>query len=48
MGGTVIEKTTGALQTVDFAWFNFGYNQSKLIAGDHYLIDLTFKTLQRL
>lgn len=43
MGGTVIEKTTGALQTVDAAWFNFGYNQSKLIAGDHYLIDLTLK-----
>lgn len=42
-GGTVIEKATGTIEAVDATWFNFGYNQSKLIAGNHYLVDLTLR-----
>ncbi len=39
----VIEKKTGTILSVDHDWFAFGYNQSKLIAGDHYLVSITLK-----
>jgi len=39
----VIDAATGELQTVDTAWFNFGYNQSTLHTGSHYLVSLTCK-----
>lgn len=39
----VIDKKTGALSMVDASWFEFGYNQSKLIEGGHYLASATFK-----
>lgn len=38
----VINKTTGEIQTVTPAWFNFGYNQSTLLDENYYLIDATF------
>lgn len=40
---TVIHKQTGELQEVDNAWFNFGYNQSTLMAHEHYVVNVTFK-----
>lgn len=40
---TVIERETGKILTVDNAWFNFGYNQSTLQDGKHYLINATLK-----
>lgn len=40
---TVIEKSTGKVLIVDNAWFNFGYNQSKLLSKEYFLIDATFK-----
>lgn len=46
VAATVIEKKTGIILSVDNAWFNFGYNESKLIEGNHYLIDATFKVKQ--
>lgn len=42
VSATVIEHETGAIQTVDRNWFNFGYNQSKLQQRKHYLVDATF------
>jgi len=39
----VIEKNTGKLLTVDTDWFKFGYNQSTLQEGNHYLLSATFK-----
>ncbi len=39
----IINKNTGAIETVDKAWFNFGYNYSKLHEGNYYVIDATFK-----
>lgn len=44
---TVIEKATGAILTVDRNWFEFGYNQSKLLEKKYYVIDITF-TLKKL
>lgn len=40
---TVVDAFTGALQTVDAAWFNFGYDQSTLMAKNYYLVDATFQ-----
>ncbi len=40
---TVIHKTTGELKSVDNAWFNFGYNHSRLHEGEYYLASATFK-----
>jgi len=40
---TVIEKTTGEIFEVDNDWFNFGYNTSTLLDGNHYLLDATFQ-----
>ena len=39
----VICRTTGQLQEVDTAWFNFGYNRSKLQERNWLLADATFK-----
>ncbi len=38
---TVINKTSGEILEVDPSWFAFGYNQSKLQAGNHMLLDAT-------
>jgi UDP-N-acetylmuramate dehydrogenase len=43
VSGTVIERSTGIIKTVDTEWFNFGYNQSTLHDEQHYLVDATFK-----
>lgn len=40
---TVIDKRSGELLSVDRDWFAFGYNQSTLQAGNHMLLDATFK-----
>src|ERR1700733_7697829 len=40
---TVIHKETLVLEQVTREWFAFGYNQSKLQAGNYYLVDATFK-----
>lgn len=39
----VLNRTTGALEIVDAAWFCFGYNESTLQQGDYYLVEATFK-----
>ena len=38
----VIERTTGLVYDVDPAWFGFGYNQSKLLEHNHFLMSATF------
>lgn len=43
IGAQVIEKATGELKIVTNAWFNFGYNTSRLHDGTHYLVSATFK-----
>jgi UDP-N-acetylmuramate dehydrogenase len=40
---TVINRMTGLLSTVDRTWFNFGYDQSKLMNHDYFLVNATFK-----
>ena len=40
---TVIEKHTGKIAIVDTAWFEFGYNKSKLQQENYYLVDATFR-----
>ena len=40
---TIISKQTGEIQTVDNAWFGFGYNSSRLHEKKHILIDATFQ-----
>jgi len=40
---TLIHKQTGQIVTVDRAWFNFGYDQSKLQEKEYFVIDATFK-----
>ena len=39
----VIDTTTGEILTVDNAWFNFGYNQTKLHDKRYFLVTATFK-----
>jgi UDP-N-acetylmuramate dehydrogenase len=39
----VINKSTGHIECVTPDWFNFGYNQSKLIDAPYYLANATFK-----
>ncbi len=39
----VVEQKTGIIHTVQKDWFNFGYNQSRLLDASHYLISATFK-----
>lgn len=43
VSAAVVQRVTGAVTTVDNAWFNFGYNQSTLLAGEFYLVSATFK-----
>ncbi len=43
VGAQVMHKQTGEIQDVDTNWFNFGYNQSTLQEGNHYLLNATFK-----
>lgn len=38
----VLEKKSGTLLTVDNAWFDFGYNYSKLHQENYYLMEATF------
>lgn len=40
---TLINKSTHEIITVDTAWFNFGYDQSKLQEKEYFVIDATFK-----
>lgn len=39
----VIHKKTAQLLTVNNDWFNFGYNNSKLMEGEYYLASASFK-----
>ncbi len=39
----VIHIPTNTIHKVDTAWFNFGYNQSRLQTEPYYLLDATFK-----
>lgn len=39
----VIHHKTGEIFTVNPEWFNFGYDQSKLLDKEYYLINATFK-----
>lgn len=39
----VIEKATGAIFEVDHNWFNYGYNTSTLMEGNHFVISVTMK-----
>lgn len=43
VGARVIEKDSGKILDVDKSWFEFGYDQSKLLQGKHYLLAATFK-----
>ena len=43
VSATLIHKATGEIITVDTAWFNFGYDQSKLQEKEYFVIDATFK-----
>lgn len=39
----VIDKRTNRIVTVDNDWFEFGYNKSKLMTGNYYLVNATFE-----
>ena len=39
----VIEQKTGEVKTVDLDWFAFGYDQSRLMQRDYYLVSATFR-----
>ncbi len=43
VSATLIHRTTGAIITVDTAWFQFGYDQSKLQEKEYFVIDATFQ-----
>ena len=43
VSATVLHAKTGSLEIVDSQWFNFGYDQSRLIDQEYYLVDATFK-----
>jgi UDP-N-acetylmuramate dehydrogenase len=43
VSGLVIEKVTGISYHADAAWFNFGYNTSRLHDEKYYLMEATFK-----
>lgn len=40
---TVIHSKTGVVEMVNPDWFNFGYDQSRLLEEEYYLVDATFK-----
>jgi len=39
----VVHCQTGALEQVSLDWFNFGYDTSRLMDRDYYLVDATFR-----
>ena len=39
----VIEQKTGHIKTVDLDWFAFGYDTSRLMQCDYYLVNATFR-----
>lgn len=39
----IVDAVTGAIQTVDTAWFNFGYDYSTLHDKKHYVVEATFR-----
>ena len=41
--GTIINRSTGIVQTVSPDWFNFGYNHSTLHTQEYFLIEAIFK-----
>ncbi|MFH1831289.1 MAG: UDP-N-acetylmuramate dehydrogenase [bacterium] len=43
VGARVIDKDTGISISVDKAWFDFGYDTSKLCDGQYYVTQATFK-----
>lgn len=43
VSGTVIHRETGEVQTVDPAWFRFGYDDSRLHEKTHYLVGAEFR-----
>jgi len=43
LSADVIDKSTGAINTVDQAWLHFGYEQSQLNTKTHYVVQATFK-----
>lgn len=43
LAARVIHKKTGLIQTVDRAWFCFGYNESRLQREDYFVVDATFQ-----
>ncbi|MBP6870023.1 UDP-N-acetylmuramate dehydrogenase [Candidatus Babeliales bacterium] len=43
VSATLIHRVTGQIITVDTAWFNFGYDQSKLQEKEYFVVDATFK-----
>jgi UDP-N-acetylmuramate dehydrogenase len=47
VNGTVIDRTTGHILTADNAWFEFGYDTSRLHDHRYFLVDATF-TLKKI
>lgn len=43
VGGRVLNHRTGNIFDVPAAWFHFGYDQSKLMEQDHFLMSATFR-----
>jgi len=43
VGGRVLNHTTGNVLDVPAGWFQFGYDQSKLMEKEHFLLSATFK-----
>ena len=43
VSATLIEKETGNIITVDTDWFEYGYDQSKLMEHNHFVLSATFK-----
>jgi len=39
----VINKNTGKIETVPKSWFEFGYDKSKLLGKEHFLLSATFQ-----
>ncbi len=39
----VIEHVTGEVKMVDLDWFHFGYDESRLMKRDYYLVSATFR-----
>lgn len=39
----VVDRLSGKVFDVDKSWFNFGYDESRLFDGNHFLVNATFK-----